>query len=175
MLLERNSITGSRGRGISLDGTGYTTLAQLRLNANAVKNIDFIGIDVIAADGVDFNDNDIDQCSLSSPTVHAGIRLASDGTTSVKNVNFHGNSSTGSSSRSALSINATAPLPTNVVIGINHFPVCGFAAVETNGALVTDLSALGSGVTPTAGAVTSTHSLPILVKGVPFKVGLTAA
>ena len=129
-----NTVRGSGGRGIMLDGTSSTKLKNNRVVGNTVENSQYIGIDVISMQGGEISGNRIIESGLASAGTYANIRLVSDGTTATSDLLITGNRSLGPTySRSAFQINSTSPTPTSLKVYGNKFSVCNLTDVELGG------------------------------------------
>lgn len=129
-----NTVTGSAGCGIKVDGTAVTNLYDTEVVGNTVTEVDYIGIDIVAGVRGALRDNTVRESSQASAGTYANIRFVSDSTTGSTGWVVTGNLSSGASfARSALQLNGTAPVPTDITVKGNKFDTCVSTDVEILG------------------------------------------
>jgi hypothetical protein len=153
-----NTIRGSKGCGIKLDGTGVTDLFDTDIIGNQIYSPDYIGIDILAAGGGILDDNLVKDASQASVGTYANVRLVSDGTTSSKDWLCSGNRIPASATaRAAFQANANTPVSTGLK----------FDANLVGSGTVTDYEFLGGTAFPIDGRLRYSQSYdpPSLVNG----------
>lgn len=133
-LIIGNTITGSGTKGIAIDGTGVTDLADTVIVGNIVANSATVGIDIIAGVRGIVANNKVYESSTASVGTSPNIYVRSDGTTATSDYVISGNHCAGTTyARSALTLNSTAPAPTNLRVYGNKFNQCQSYTLELNG------------------------------------------
>lgn len=110
-----NTITGSKGCGIKIDGTGVTDLLDTIVVGNQIYQPDSIGVDLVAAIGGILEANKIKDASYASTGLAPAVRFVSDSTTATRDWMCTGNNVPNSTvSRSTFLISTTTPLSTGI-------------------------------------------------------------
>lgn len=134
-LISNNIVSGSRSKGIVVDGTGVTDATRTVISGNIVNYSSNIGIDIISGVGGSIVGNKVYESSTDAIGTYSNIRLVSDNITATTNFLIEGNCSSGLTyARSAFQLNSSAPAPAYLTVTANKFDVCqGGVSVELGG------------------------------------------
>ena len=120
-----NTISGSKGCGIKIDGTNYSDLYDTEILSNTIVDSDYIGIDIVAGVRGILGSNSVKDSSKASVGTYSNIRVAADPSgvgTGTTGWLVSGNKCPASASaRSAFQFNLQTPYPTNISLKGNMF------------------------------------------------------
>jgi hypothetical protein len=126
-----NQVKTSGAIGLALDGTDVTDMKYCSVIGNTILNSYFHGIRFIAVGISTIGNNVVYESGQASAGDYPNIAVISDGVTACDQITIVGNHSTGATkARSALTVNSTAPVPTNTRIIGNYFPACVGYSIE---------------------------------------------
>lgn len=180
VVIANNVIHASAANGIlctSLAGVS-TVMQDIVVDGNIVTSCGYIGIDFQGVTGGSIVNNTVYESSASSAGTYSNIRLAATSPYGVgtSGIIINGNRAYGSSfARSPLQFNATAPVPTNIRLGVNYMPNGTTAGIEYAGGSITSvIQDLATANVATAGGYTPTHYIPVQIAGTTYKLLLAS-